>query len=388
MSIVLSGFTAFLVLYATQPLLPFLARTFQASTFLVSLTVTAPTLAVAIAAPIVGRLADRFGMRRMIVSSAFALAAATLLASTAVTLGQLIFWRFVQGLVSPGVFTIAIAYIHQEWPAARAGSVTAAYVGGTVVGGFVGRALTGVVAAAASWQRAFALLSVVNVIAAVLISWWLPSDERQGERRPCGAEAGTFSSFIRNRQLIATSAIGFGILCTQMAAFTYVTFHLAEPPFMLSTAALGWLFVTYLLGAVVTPIAGRWIDRYGRRASFLVAIAVGIGAALLTLVPALAAIVMGLSVLATSVFIAQATASSHVGATAAQGRGLALGLYTTCYYVGGSFGGAFPALLWSRGGWPACVLFIVGVQLVMVAIAWRFWTETPGGEVLVPEAAL
>ena len=67
--VVLAGAAAFLDLYATQPLLPLLARTFQASTFDVGLTITAPTVAVALAAPGVGRLADMFGLRRVIVAS-------------------------------------------------------------------------------------------------------------------------------------------------------------------------------------------------------------------------------------------------------------------------------------------------------------------------------
>src|SRR3954464_7056210 len=102
--VVLAGFAAFLDLYATQPLLPLLARTFDASAFQVGLTVTAPTVAVAIAAPIVGRLADRFGLRRMILTTAVALTATTALAATAATLPQLIVWRFLQGLVTPGIF--------------------------------------------------------------------------------------------------------------------------------------------------------------------------------------------------------------------------------------------------------------------------------------------
>src|SRR5579862_2260974 len=88
--LVLAGFSAFLDLYATQPLLPMLARTYHASNFAVSLTVTAPTMAVAVAAPVAGRLADRFGMRRLIVVSAFALTAATMLAATATGLRTLI----------------------------------------------------------------------------------------------------------------------------------------------------------------------------------------------------------------------------------------------------------------------------------------------------------
>ena len=68
--VVLAGVAAFLDLYSTQPLLPLLARTFHASTFTVGLTVTAPTVAVAISAPFIGRLADRLGLRRVIVGSA------------------------------------------------------------------------------------------------------------------------------------------------------------------------------------------------------------------------------------------------------------------------------------------------------------------------------
>ena len=146
--IVLAGFTAFLDLYATQPLLPLLMRVFGATHVAVSLTVTACTMAVALGAPVVGRLADLVGRKRVIVGSALALAVATALASTSTSLAQLIGWRFVQGLFTPGVFAITIAYIHEEWPSSHAGRATSAYVSGTVVGGFCGRAIAGLVAGA------------------------------------------------------------------------------------------------------------------------------------------------------------------------------------------------------------------------------------------------
>ena len=57
-------------------------------------------------------------------------------------------------------------------------------------------------------------------------------------------------------------------------------------------------------------------------------------------------------------------------------RGLALGLYATCYYLGGSVGGALPAVFWDAGGWPACVAFLIVVEMTMLTIAWRFWTDS------------
>src|SRR5258706_15302711 len=90
--IVLAGFTAFLDLYATQPLLPLLMRAFAASHLAVSLTVTASTMAVALGAPVVGRLADLVGRKRVIVASSLALAAATGPAATPPSLGEVIAW--------------------------------------------------------------------------------------------------------------------------------------------------------------------------------------------------------------------------------------------------------------------------------------------------------
>jgi MFS family permease len=99
--------------------------------------------------------------------------------------------------------------------------------------------------------------------------------------------------------------------------------------------------------------------------------------ALLTLAPWLPAIVAGLALVGTGVFVAQATASSYIGAVTHEDRGLAVGIYSTCYYVGGSAGGALPALFWDAGGWPACVALVMLVQATTVMIALRSWLPTP-----------
>ena len=402
----LAGFAAFVDLYATQPLLPLLARTFHASSFDVSLTITAPTVAVALAAPVIGRLADRLGLQRVIVGSAFAIAIATALAATSTSLAQLIFWRFVQGLVTPGVFAGTVAYIHEVWPASHGGRGTAAYMTGTIVGGFTGRAVAGLVAADASWAASFVALAAINLVVAMALWWFLPAEQVATKTRKHGStgspQAPALSSskgafvlswqitpLFRNGQLVATFAIGFCVLFTQVAMFTYVTFHLAAPPFSLSTAALGWLFVVYLVGAIVTPFGGRWIDRYGHRAGLASAMAIGAAGALLTLAPWLPVIVAGLALCATGVFIAQAATSSYIGAVTTRDRALAVGLYSTFYYAGGSVGGAAPSALWSRGGWPACVALIVVVQCVGVSIALTQWASAKSAlDAALPESGV
>jgi MFS transporter, YNFM family, putative membrane transport protein len=395
--VALAGSVAFLNLYATQPLLPLLARTFHASAFDVGLTVTAPTVAVAVTAPIVGRLADMVGLRRVIVGCAFLLAIATMLAATSRSLEQLIMWRFVQGIVTPGIFAGTVAYIHEIWPAEQSGRATAAYMTGTIVGGFCGRASTGLIANHIDWHMSFAVVGAAALVIAIVLLVMLPP-EANARLKPRAPETGAarlkprapahdrtpadgargFSRAARdlfhNRQLVATYAIGFCVLFTNVAMFTYVTFHLAAPPYSLSTAALGWLFVVYLVGAVVTPLSGKWIDIYGHRAGMASAMTIGAAGALLTLVPSLTAIVAGLALSSTGVFIAQTTTSSYIGAVTASDRALAVGLYSTFYYTGGSAGGALPAVVWNSARWPGCVALVVMVQLTGAAIALSFWT--------------
>jgi MFS family permease len=170
-----------------------------------------------------------------------------------------------------------------------------------------------------------------------------------------------------------------------LATFTYVNFYLAAPPFLLSPAALGLLFVVYLAGAVATPVAGRWIDRVGHRTTLLVSYVGAVGGILLTLIHSLPMILIGLALCCSAVFVAQSVSNSYIGTVASEARAAAVGLYVLFYYIGGSAGSAIPGYLWNRGGWPACVALIAAVQIITIAIASAFWKPAPlrGSESLV-----
>jgi MFS family permease len=136
------------------------------------------------------------------------------------------------------------------------------------------------------------------------------------------------------------------------------------------------------------PLAGRWVDRYGHRTGIAAAMAIGGAGALITLIPWLPAIIAGLTLGATGVFIAQATSSSYIGAVTTQDRASAVGLYSTFYYAGGSMGAALPAALWNRGGWPACVALVVVVQAAGVVIAFTQWSAAAATHDVVPDTGV
>ena len=182
-AVMLAGIAAFLNLYATQPLLPMLVRVFSASKAAVGMTVSAATIGVALSAPFCGLIAERVGRKRVIVTATLLLAVPTLLASTATSLPVLIFWRFLQGLVMPGIFGVAIAYIAEEWPPGRVASAMSLYVSATVLGGFLGRVVPGYAATHRivgsidpSWRLGFLVIGVSNLLFGAVIARWLPRD--------------------------------------------------------------------------------------------------------------------------------------------------------------------------------------------------------------------
>jgi YNFM family putative membrane transporter len=378
--VTLTGFCVFLNVYATQTLLPLLTRLFDATKLKASLTVSATTIGIALAAPIVGLLAERIGRRRTMAGSVALLTLPILLAATATSLDSLIAWRFVQGLVMPGIIAVTMAYVSEEWADGGAAAVMSAYVAGNVLGGVIGRFLSGFVADHWSWQAAFVALAAINAIGAAAVWRWLPESRKVTPRSTLADSLRDMAAHARRPVMLATFGVGMASLFALVACFTYITFYLAAPPFDLGTTALGFLFMVYLVGVVVTPVAGAWIDRVGHRTALVAAALASAAGVALTLVPSLPLVLAGLAIASTGVFVCQSAAASYLGHIAGRAKSSAAGLYTTFYYLGGTLGAALPAVAWTFGGWPACVLLIVvvlGLAATLALTAWQSVHSAP-----------
>ena len=373
-AVVLAGFCAFLGLHAPQPLLPMLQGVFGVSTSRISLIITVSTATIAVIAPLVGLLADRWGRRNIIIPAALLLALPSALAATASTFGQLLFWRVLQGVFTPALSATSVAYITEEWPEG-VGATMSAYTSGTILGGYAGRTLSALMGAHFPWQWAFLLLGILGFIGALGIWAWLPHDrESHARHSPHAAPAhGAIWDHLRNPALLATYSVGFCVLFTILAAFTYINFRLHAAPFYWSTSSLGFLFTAYLAAAAFTMTTGRWMGRFGFRNTLIGSLVLSAAGILLTLVQNAPLIVAGLTIFSCGIFVAQAAGNSYLGIAAAHNRAAAVGLYVTAYYVGGTLGGAIPGYFWNSGGWPACVAFILLVQVLTAILVGRYW---------------
>jgi len=367
------GFCAFFNLYGPQSLLPSLAREFDATPAQISLTVTATTLAIALSAPFAGATADVLGRKRVIAAAMVVATIPLIMIALAPNLHALVLWRFLLGLALPPIFTVVVSYIGEEWPPAQAMSVMGVYMAATSVGGFAGRFVSGMLADIVGWREAFLITAAMTFACGVAVAAILPRERNFTRSDGLAVSARQMLSHLRNPQLLATYAVGFGTLFTFVALFTYVNFLLAAPPFNLSPTLLGAIFVTYLAGATAVLGLGRAIARFGRRPLVIGAIVLWSAGALLTLAPALPVIIAGLAVAACGGFIVQATSTGYVALTAESGRTSAVGLYATSYYIGGSVGAVLPGLTWTIGGWPGCVAMVLGAQTLMAVVIAVYW---------------
>jgi YNFM family putative membrane transporter len=368
-----AGFATFVNLYSPQALLPELAGEFHVGASEISALMTAGTAAIALTAPFTGALADVVGRKRLITAAMFATVLPTIIMTLVGSVPELTFWRFVQGLLLPSIFTVTVAYIGDEWPPADIPRVAGLYMSGSSVGGFCGRFIPGVLTDAIGWRAAFDVVALLSLAAAVIVALTLTRERHFVRSGGLMASLRHMVRHLREPRLLATYAIGFGVLFNFIATFTYVSFHLAAPPYLFSSTLLGALFFTYLASSPLLPWVGRCIVLFGRRRFVLGIIAVWIVGALLMLAPPVSVILAGLTLCAVCGMLCQTVSTGYVTMTAAEGRSSAVGLYASIYYIGGSAGAFLTGLAWTMAGWGACVALIVAVQAVMAAIVAAAW---------------
>jgi MFS family permease len=165
----LGGLAYAMLSSSVVPALPTMQHALHTSENGVTWLLTAYLLAASVGTAILGRLGDMYGKERMLLWTLMILAAGTLLAAVANSLGVLIAARFIQG-ASGGIFPLAFGIVRDEFPREKvAGSIglLSAILG---AGAGVGIVLAGVIVEHLDYHWLFWLPLVATLIAA-LATW-------------------------------------------------------------------------------------------------------------------------------------------------------------------------------------------------------------------------
>jgi YNFM family putative membrane transporter len=365
----------FALMYCVQPLLPQFVDEFGISAAASSMAVSLTTGFLASALLVTGALAEGWGRKRVMVTSLFCGATLTALSSLATTWPSLLVTRAAIGVVFAGLPAIAMAYVGEELEPAAVGLAMGIYVGGTAVGGMAGRVFTAMLADRGTWRHAVGLTGVLGLIAAFAVLALLPRS-RRFEAQPVTVPIllRTYAAQLRDPVLALLFAEGFIFMGSFIAVYNYIGFRLLAPPYGLSQAQVGSVFLLYLLGLVSSPWAGSLAHRFGRDRTLAVSLLLMLGGIAVTMATPLVAVGTGMALLTFGFFAAHSVTSSWVGARADARKAQASSLYLFSYYLGASVIGAVAGLFFQSFGWDgigALLIVLVGVALAALLFVMR-----------------
>jgi predicted MFS family arabinose efflux permease len=379
---VVIGIMAFLTvvdLFATQAILPSLARHYQVSPAAMGFAVNASTIGMAVAGLGVAIFSRRIDRQRGVSIALVVLAIPTALLAVAPDLKTFTVLRIAQGLCMSSAFALTLSYLGERCSAEDTAGAFAGYITGNVASNLVGRLMSAVFADHLGLAANFYIFAVLNVAGAVLAYFYIGrtmavAATHAATRSPLSV----WAEHLRNPRLQASFVIGFLILFAFIGTFTYVNFVLVRPPLGIGMMAIGFVYFVFLPAIFTTPFAGGAVQRFGTRVSLWGALAVAGAGLPLLLLPKLGGVIVGMALVGVGTFFAQATATGFVGRAATTDRGSASGIYLASYFFGGLVGTAVLGQLFDRFGWPACVAGIGAALLLAAMLALRLKTSVPG----------
>jgi DHA1 family multidrug resistance protein-like MFS transporter len=362
------GFAAFFSSYLRIPVMPLFAATLGAGPAEVGSINGAFMLTAGLLSIPGGLLADRTGRKLPIVAGVAAIAASSLLVTLCQQPLQMAaaYIIFGAGLAAfaPGMLSL----VADVMPSDRLGQAYGWYTTSTYIAMTLGPASGGVLAKALGLRQVFAVSGCMLVAVTLLALLLIPKGPPRRRAELHSVIKGSFQ-LLHNRPLLACllatagSCIGFGVFLTFLPL--YATLHGYDP------AQVGLVFaaqaVTNVVGRV--PI-GRVADRFDRRRI--------VTAGLICLAVALAVMgqVAGLSQLlgcAVVMGVGMALTFTTIGAMIADQtpplqRGLAMGMYNSCIYLGMMCGSTVMGIALDRIGYPLGFAAAGGVNLLALGL--------------------
>ncbi|HEX5782830.1 MAG TPA: MFS transporter [Solirubrobacteraceae bacterium] len=165
------------------PALPFFQREFDTTATSVTWIATGFLLSSSVLTPILGKLGDSYGKKRMLVISLGIFGVASLGAAAAWSLESLIFFRVIQG-VGAAVFPLSFGIIRDEFPPEKIGLGIGTVSSVFGVGGGVGLVMSGVIIEHLSWHWLFLIGAVPVLAATVLLAMFVPESPVKFPTKP------------------------------------------------------------------------------------------------------------------------------------------------------------------------------------------------------------
>ncbi|MEV0184632.1 MFS transporter [Streptomyces sp. NPDC050625] len=211
---------------ASVPTLPVIQAEFQTTQTSATWTLTAFLLTSSIATPILGRLGDAFGKRRVLLAGLAAVVIGCLLASASQSIGMMIGARAIQGL-GGGMVPLAFAIVRDELPAERVVGAIAALSAMISAGFATGIVVAGIITAHLGFRMLFLLPAIFTALTWLAVLQLIPNSRETVPVRLPLLPAALLAAWLSTLLLGVSYAPRWGWTSPRLLAFAAATAALA-----------------------------------------------------------------------------------------------------------------------------------------------------------------
>jgi YNFM family putative membrane transporter len=340
----------FCLLYAAQPIQPLFQHEFQLSHFQAILFTTLMMAPLGVAPLFYGYLLESFSAKVMVRWALFLLGILEIFFSLAGNYVTLLAIRAVQGLMIPAILTSLMSYISYSSPKEKVQHAIAAYIAATILGGFLGRFLSGLCTDLFGWRFFFFFLGLLLLVNCYLLKSMV-RDAKLNYARP---KLGEIVSLLRSKDFFWLYASIFCLFFVFAALMNFLPFELKKINPAFGETGIGLLYLGYSMGIVVSLNTRRIIRLFGNESDAIGfgIVVFGVGT-LFFLIENYVVMFITMFVFCAGLFTAHSLLSGFVNKLAQQNKAIANGLYISFYYTGGTLGSVLPGAIFQRFGWAA-----------------------------------
>jgi len=230
--------------------------------------------AAAFAAPLWGRLADRYGRKLMLIRASLGMAVAISLMGMASNIWQLVALRVLPGLLG-GYASGSMFLVATQTPKARCGWALGILSSGIMAGNLVGPLVGGVLPPLIGIRSTFFLAGAVIFVTFIGTTFLIHEEKRPAQARPPKSR-GSWSQIPDKRPIVAMLATGLLLMVANMSIEPIIAVYVAqlvEPPRV--TFVAGLVMSAAALGSILSSSTlGKLADRTGHKTVMIACLAV------------------------------------------------------------------------------------------------------------------
>ena len=355
-------------LYAAQPIQPVFQLQFGLTELQATLFTTLIMAPLGVAPLFYGFLLEAHSVKRLVRGAILLMGVLEICFSFTDSYLMLLVIRGAQGLVIPAILTSLMSYISYTCAKENVQHGIALYIGATIMGGFLGRFLSGVCTDLFGWRFFFFVLGVLFL----MIYSYLGRIQDHVKLQYATPSFNSVFSLLKQPIFFWLYLCIFCVFFVFAAFMNFLPFKLMSLHPDYGGAGIGFLYMGYSMGVIVAISNKKIRAFFGNE---LAATSAGlflylIGTAFF-LVENYWVMFGGMFIFCTGMFMAHSLLSGFVNTLTHENKAIANGLYISFYYTGGTLGSFLPGIFIRDFSWTVFVYSLLFVICLSFFCCWR-----------------